>query len=174
MKTHRASVAIVPPPSSWEPIEVIRRRHDPKIERWCPHVNLLYPFHDDVPEGRLAEVCAKVEPFQVELGKPSSFGHRGGRFTIWFSPEPADRVRALQATLMAAFPDCDDVARHHAGYTPHLSVGQAHGRTAADALLREIEDTFPGVAFDLTEIVLMKRGPDTPFAVAARIPLGGA
>src|SRR4051812_31067998 len=94
-----------------------------------PHVNLLYPFYpperfdDTVP--RLAAACARIAPVTVTPAEVRFFQHSSRKATLGLAPEPKDDLVRLQAALQAACPDCDDLARFAAGFTPHLSVGQA-------------------------------------------------
>ena len=84
-KTHHTAVAVVPPEKVWEPIQVIRRCHDRQIDRWMPHVNLLFPFRPltDVPAdlSKLAAACASVGSFAITLTEFRSFRHASGRCT---------------------------------------------------------------------------------------------
>jgi 2'-5' RNA ligase len=175
-KTHQTAVAVVPPPEAWGPIQAVRERHDRQFRRWPPHVNLLYPFcppeQFDAAVPRLATACAAFVPFVVELAEFRSFRHASRKATLWLAPEPREELVRLQAALQAACPGCDDLSRFAAGFTPHLSVGQAG--SAEDALrLREAwQRAWEPVRFPLAAIALLRRGPDTPFAVARWLALG--
>jgi 2'-5' RNA ligase len=175
-KTHHSAVAVVPPEQVWEPIQVIRRRHDRQIRRWMPHVNLLYPFRPRsefptiLPE--LAAACAPLEPFTVSLGDFRFFRHGSGRRTLWLAPEPAEGLRQLQAALQAAFPDCDDLSRFPAGFTPHLSVGQFTSPAECERMRAQLQAGWQPVVFLLEEVSLLTREADRPFVVADEIPLG--
>jgi 2'-5' RNA ligase len=174
-RSHHTAVAIVPPEEVWEPIQVIRRRHDRQIGRWMPHINLLYPFlpRGDFPTAvpGLAAACASVEPFAVTLGEFRSFRHAAGRCTLWLAPEPDEPLRNLQATLQAAFPDCDDLSRFPAGFTPHLSVGQFRSRRDCESVREQLQASWESLTFTLNEVALLARGEATPFVLDRRIPL---
>jgi len=174
--THLTAVAAVPPEAVWGPIQNIRRQYDRQFRRWMPHVNLLYPFRPrpDFPpavEG-LGAACRGVGPFEVTLAEFRFFRHGSGRCTLWLAPEPAEEVGRLQAALQGAFPDCDDLGRFPAGYTPHLSVGQFP--TAADCrrVQAELQAAWRPVVFTLAEVALLAREAESPFAIERRIPLG--
>jgi 2'-5' RNA ligase len=175
-KTHYTAVAIVPPEEVCGPIQDIRRRHDQQVYRWPPHINLLYPFRP-APElaaaaNLLAEACATVAPFAVTLATFAFFRHPGGRCTLWLAPEPADALRALQAALLQRFPECDDVARHPAGFIPHLSVGQFATPAACQETRERLQAGWRPLVFRLDTLALLRRDADSPFAVECRVPVG--
>jgi len=56
---------------------------------------------------------------------------------------------------------------------PHLSVGQAAGRTQLDERLTELGASWRPIAFDVLEIALIWReGDEDPFAVDRSVALG--
>src|SRR5581483_712431 len=135
------AVAIVPPQDAWPPIQALRERHDRQFHRWPPHLNLLYPFYQpgrfDDALPRLIAACARVAVFTVTLTEFRFFHHSSRKATLWLAPEPGEKLVALQAALQAACPDCDDLSRFAAGFTPHLSVGQAGSAQEARRLRDE-------------------------------------
>lgn len=179
VRTHHTAVVIIPPPDLWEPIQAVRRRYDRKLRRWMPHVNLLYPFQPaawfDTLEGRVARVLRAVEPFEIRLERFESFHHGGGRYTLWLAPEPRERIADLHAVLEATVPGVSETARHAAGFTPHLSVGQVRGRRRMEALRTDLARTWPPLRFQVASVCFIRRGspPDDVFRVDRRIPLGG-
>lgn len=177
-KTHKTAVVLIPPEEVWGPIQAIRRAHDRQVRRWMPHVTLLSPFR---PAEAFASVApaleaaaAGVQPFDVTLAELRWFRHGRGRFTMWLAPEPAERLVALQTALQEAVPDCDDVSRHAGGFVPHLSVGQAPGRSALEEIVGALRSDWRPVRFRASEVSLIHRGdpPDDVFRVASTIPLG--
>jgi 2'-5' RNA ligase len=176
LQTHRTAVVAMPPPEVWEPIQAIRRQHDRHVQRWMPHVTLLYPF---VPREQFGEVlpgltaaAGRLSPFQVTLTTFQSFTHAFGKATIWLEPAPRQAFVALQAALQAAFPAYDTQSRFAAGFTPHLSVGQTASPAARQHLLSSLQATWQPLQFTLTAIVLIWREATGPFEVAYTIPLG--
>ncbi len=174
--SHRTAVVAVPPDELWPPIQAIRRRHDRKVDRWMPHVTLLYPFR---PAGELADaarllapVCAALEPFEVTLSRIRWFRHRNDRHTLWLEPEPPDAFRRLHAALLAAVPECEDTARHPGGFTPHLSLGQAGGRRRALELVRALQERWSPLRWRVREVALIAREGDAPFRIVHRLALG--
>jgi 2'-5' RNA ligase len=174
--THHTAVAIVPPEDVWEPVQAIRRLHDRQIHRWMPHINLLYPFRPraDFPSvlPALADACAAVEPFTLTLAEFRFFRHGSGRRTLWLAPEPAEQLRRLQATMQAAVPDCDDLSRFPAGFTPHLSLGQFTTAGACVQVRKQLQARWVPLAFVVKEVSLLARRADSPFAVERTLPLG--
>jgi 2'-5' RNA ligase len=171
VKVHTSAVCIIPPEEAWEPIQAIRRRHDRQIDRWMPHVNLLYPFRpagefDPCAPG-LERACAGRLAFKVTLARFRHFSH-GRRSTLWLDPEPAEPLRELQSALQQAFPDCDDLSRFSGGFTPHLSVGQADRNPGR--LLEELQKAWTPVVFEVGRIALICRDATGPFRVDRLLP----
>ena len=142
-KTHRNSVVAIPTEDSLEPIQAIRRQHDRQINRWMPHVNLLYPF---VPRDQfdcalplLTRACAEIPSFDVTLERFRFFTHRSDRSTVWLDPTPKEAFVQLQSALFEAFPSYDEQSKYAAGFSPHLSVGQSGGKQALRALIKTLE-----------------------------------
>ena len=177
-KTHRTAVALIPPEDVWEPIQAIRRRYDRHINRWMPHVTLVYPFRPrglfDEAGEKLREKCRAVEPFELSLAEFRHFDHGHGRFTLWLAPRPEAALTRLQAVLESAVPDCADVSRHRDGYTPHLSVGQVRGDDAMIALKVDLQASWQRLTFPVRHVSVIWRGdpPDDIFRVDRHIKLG--
>ncbi|MBM4072100.1 MAG: 2'-5' RNA ligase family protein [Planctomycetes bacterium] len=168
-KTHRTAVVAIPPQEVWAPIQVIRQEHDRQFRRWMPHINLLYPFVSTEQFGeaapRLTDVCARIAPFAIALSEFRMFRHPSGTATLWLAPEPAQALIALQAALQAAFPECDDLSRFPAGFTPHLSVGQARTAHEAEQLLHHLQQSWQPICFDLDALAMIRRQQDGPFVI---------
>ncbi len=50
-----------------------------------------------------------------------------------------EQVRRLQQAIQSIFPDCNDLSRFSAGYTPHLSVGQFNTIAACQKVAAELQ-----------------------------------
>lgn len=176
-KTHQSAVVAMPCHEVWEPIQAIRRVHDRQMHRWMPHINLLYPFYPRdqfQPErviSRLEAACRQIAAFDVQFATFRYFTHGAKRATIWLDPEPREAFVHLQATLQDAFPQYDEQSRYHAGFTPHLSVGQVTSRRALQSLLVTLQANWVPLTFRLNTAALIWRTSDGPFQVESRIPL---
>ena len=175
-KTHRTAVVAIPPPEVWEPIQAIRRQHDRHVQRWMPHITLLYPFMPREQCGEalpaLTEAGRHIAPFQVTLATFQSFTHAFGKATMWLEPEPRHVLVTLQAALQAAFPAYDEQSRFATGFTPHLSVAQATSPAARQHVRNVLQGAWQPVQFTLTAIMLIWREAEGAFEVAHAIPLG--
>jgi poly(A) polymerase len=178
---HQAAVVLIPPDELWGPIETLRSKYDRSYERWMPHVTLLYPFvpeeHFAEAEALIAEALKDLAPFQVTLAGFSHFEHRGS-VTAWLRPEdrPHGALKALQAALQAALPQCDEQGRKSEnGFTPHLSVGQLPRSSPAEIqrTLSAWERDWKPLTFEAREVCLISRRGDVPFEVRRRVQLGG-
>lgn len=175
IKTHQTAVAIVPPPEVWGPIQAIRERYDRQFRRWPPHINLLYPFYPpelfDEASSRLVDVCSTFSPFTVVLADFRFFRHSSRQATLWLAPEPKDDLIQLQAALQTDCPECDDLLRFAAGFTPHLSVGQAGSAEEARQLQDDWQRSWTPIRFQLSAVALLKQQRETPFEIEKWIPL---
>ncbi|HNQ22134.1 MAG TPA: 2'-5' RNA ligase family protein [Phycisphaerae bacterium] len=177
-KTHETAVVVIPPEACWEPIQAIRRQHDRHLERWMPHITLVYPFRlrseFDAVAPQLRMACAVVEPFEVCLAEFREFRHGRDSYTVWLAPQPPAALVRLQAALQSAVPDCDDTARYAAGFNPHLSVGQVRGRDFLTRLKSELAERWSPLTFTVNEVCLIWRSPppDDVFRVDRAVPLG--
>ncbi|MGV9383754.1 poly(A) polymerase [Nonomuraea sp. NPDC003707] len=161
--TARTAVAWIPPRELWPPIQAVRRAHDPQIDRWPPHVNLLFGF---VPESEfeaaaslVAAAAAEVAPFTARLEGVRTFRHRD-HSTAWLDPaagDPAPWAR-LRRALERRFPRCEGRPE---GFTPHLTLGRT------DDPIR-----LAGMAAEVGELVLLSRRADEAMRPRARVTLG--
>jgi poly(A) polymerase len=178
---HQAAVVLIPPDEVWPAIEALRSKHDRNYERWMPHVTLLYPFvpeeHFAEAEALIAQALRDLPPFQVTLTGFEYFEHRGS-VTAWLKPEdqPHGALKALQAALEAALPQCNEQGRKsERGFTPHLSVGQLPRSSPAELrrTLAAWERDWKPLTFEAREVCLISRRGDVPFEVRRRVALGG-
>jgi len=178
-KTHETAVVLIPPEECWGPIQAIRRSHDRQFRRWMPHITLLYPFR---PRALFAEATAalraaatEIEPFAITLRELRYFRHGHSSYTVWLAPEPGAALKRLQAALQGALPDCDDLAQHPDGFTPHLSVGQVRGAAGRlSEVTQAIREGWRPLTFVATQVSLVWRNapPDDVFRIDRHVALG--
>lgn len=176
-KTHTSAVVIIPPQEKWGPIQKIRKKHDKKIDRWMPHINLLYPFYpreeyNDI-KNDFKRVCSKIEPFEISLEKFKYFRHQFQTYTIWLLPEPQSVIKSLQDQLLKLSPSCNDVNLFPGGYKSHLSVGQ-FTTYKIQQKIKKLAKNWSKVNFLLNEIYFISRKnrKDASFSIFETIPLG--
>ena len=163
---------IPPKGNAFDSIQTVRQKYDKQINRWPPHINLLYPFvpSDDFDEAakKLSIALRDVNAFDVTLSDIKNFSH-GKSCTAWLGPDEKDELIALQTACQAVFPHCDDLSSR--GFVPHLTVGQCKSETAAKALIREVK-WEPSMA-NCGEVCLISReGKNEPFKIQWRVKLG--
>ncbi|MEW1634096.1 poly(A) polymerase [Streptomyces sp. NPDC093801] len=171
--TARTAVAWLPP---YDPaVAELRRAHDPGVERWPAHVNLLFGF---VPESSfaralplLAGAAAAVRPFTARLDGVHSFGWREDA-TLWLDPAAGQGGDApwqeLRRALTDRFPGCRG---RSGGWTPHLTLGRSGDpqRAERECARRLGADARTACVGELA--VLSRRG-DGPMRVRAVVELG--
>ena len=161
VKVHTSALCWIPPIAQQEAIQALRAQFDRQIDRWPPHVNLLYPF---VPVSEfqpaatlLASALATLPPFSVNMQRLRHFKHSQKSFTAWLDPEGAlEQWQALQSCCMAVLPHCIDQTARGA-FVPHLTVGQFTGASDVEALRARIEHSFEPLACQVGEIALISR-----------------
>jgi 2'-5' RNA ligase len=177
-RTHKTAVVVIPPAEAWPPIQAIRRAYDRQQRRWMPHITLIYPFRPmaEFPalRGRLAPVCNRLLPFEINLEVFRFFEHSHQSCTIWLAPDPPEPLIRLQTEVWRLVPDCTEVRDFPGDFTPHLSVGQAAGRKAALARVEEWQGSWRPLRFKVSEISLLARNdpPDDVFRVEGVLSLG--
>ncbi|UCD02044.1 MAG: 2'-5' RNA ligase family protein [Promethearchaeota archaeon] len=177
IKVYTSAVVIIPPVEKWAPIQEIRKIHDRQINRWMPHITLLYPFRpeDDYPplEREFSEKCISIKPFKIKLKQFNYFNHGRQRYTLWLNPEPIDVISNFQATILKIVPDCNDVNKYKNGFRPHLSVGQIKGKSNLMEIKKNLQERWKEITFLLNEIFFISREKSkaSRFEIKKRIQL---
>lgn len=165
---HTSALVVIPPEVAWEPIQAIRRQHDPKIERWMPHFTLFYPFvaKEDFPEvvAALTEPLKTVKRFSLKLSRFGHFNQRRGRFVIWLGPESETEIAALHACLQSALQGLLPQTKARA-FKPHMTVARGQGKGRGQRLLQDLSADWENLDFEVGKLALIARGPDSPFEV---------
>ena len=160
-KVYSSAVVIIPPKEKWAPIQEIRKIFDRNINRWMPHITLLYPFrpknqYEDI-EKDFSEKCENIKPFEISLKFFSYFSHDHQKYTLWIDPEPNKSIVKLQDEILKTVPDCNDVNKHKNGYKPHLSVGQIKGKNELQKTITDLQANWVEMKFILNEIFFISR-----------------
>jgi poly(A) polymerase len=161
--TARTAVAWIPPTAAWDPIQEVRRRLDPQVSRWPPHVNLLFGFiaesEFDAAIPLLSKAAAAVAAFETQLAEVRHFTHRTDS-TLWLHPT-GTAWQQLHAALLEAFPAC----RNRDAFTPHLTIGKVADPSRAAVKMAPI-------TAEVTELALLSRRANGSMEVRALIDLG--
>lgn len=175
MKVHTTAVVLIPPEDVWEPIQRIRHYHDAKIDRWMPHITLLYPFlpieEFSKASSLLRSAISDIRPFSISLSEVGRFSHGRGNSTFWIGPKSGEAVIKLQRALFEAIPECDDGNRGGKDFTPHLTVARTRGKKAGAQLFDELKAIWEPITFQASKIAMIAREVDSPFQVETVIEL---
>ncbi|MFD7030288.1 poly(A) polymerase [Streptomyces sp. NPDC059917] len=172
--TARTAVAWIPPEESWPAIQELRRELDPRVDRWPPHVNLLFGF---VPESAferaavlLAEAVAGVPAFTARPAGVHTFGQREDA-TLWLDPAADGEApwQELRAALVRRFPRCRGRAD---GFTPHLTLGRSTDPGRAAARCADALAATPMGPVRVGSLAVLSRRAGEPMRVRFTVALG--
>lgn len=176
-KVYSSAVVIIPPKEKWAPIQQIRKLYDRQINRWMPHITLIYPFRpeNEFPnfEKKFSKMCEKLTRFVISLKTFKYFNHGHQKYTIWLDPEPIDLIIDLQAKILNIVPECNDVNTYKKGFRPHLSVGQIKGKNNLLETITHLQDSWKELKIPINEIYFISRekGKSSNFKIIKRIQL---
>jgi 2'-5' RNA ligase len=174
---YTSAVVIIPPKEKWAPIQEIRESYDQHIDRWMPHITLLYPFkaESEYPTLELlfSDACKKISSFELSLTTFKFFKHGKQRHTLWLDPIPSEKIDDLQGNLLNIVPECNDVNNYENGFIPHLSVGQIKGKSNLFRIIAELQDGWEELNFHVDKIYFISRekSKTSSFEIVKRIQL---
>ncbi|TFF97211.1 MAG: 2'-5' RNA ligase family protein [Promethearchaeota archaeon] len=175
-KTVTSACVIIPPKRIWPPIQEIRRKYDKKIDRWMPHINLLYPFRPkeeyEKIERDFKQTLKTFEPFEIWLKSFKFFRHKFQTYTIWLNPVPEKPIIQLQRALLRNTPECNNINQFKGGFNPHLSVGQ-FTTYKIHQKLEKLQTDWEGLRFMVNNIYFISRKntEDSAFQIEKQFPL---
>jgi len=176
-KVNTSAVVIIPPKEKWKPIQEIRLKYDRNVDRWMPHITLLYPFRPKSSyykiEDKFLEIYSQIHSFKLSLKNFKFFNHGHQNYTIWLDPKPCEPIITLQAELLKLVPDCNDVNKHKKGFTPHLSVGQIKGKEKLFKVINELQSSWIQLEFLVNDIFFIAREKSriAKFEIEKQFPL---
>ncbi len=160
-KVFTSAVVIVPPQNKWAPIQEIRKINDRQIDRWMPHITLIYPFRPETEyntlEKSFSDICKSINPFEIILQDFHYFNLGRQKYTLWLKPEPNDSIITLQAKILEIAPDCNDVNKFKTGYKPHLSLGKIKGKSKLDKVINKLQKNWKEINFLLNKVHFISR-----------------
>jgi poly(A) polymerase len=171
--TYQSAIVLIPPKEVQPAIQKIRKQYDKKVDRWMPHITLMYGFipeaHFEAALPLLEAALQQLSPFDVTLQDFRYFEHRKST-TGWLRPiaQPADALQRLQDVLQPLFPQCNEQTSRASGFTPHLSVGQFDSPEQAQKLL----PAWTPTSFTIEKVAIISRGKETPFEIKYEVYLG--
>lgn len=176
-KVYSSAVVIIPPKDKWVPIQQIRKLYDRQINRWMPHITLIYPFRpeNEYPnfEKKFSKKCENLTCFIISLKTLKYFNHGHQKYTLWLNPEPIDLIIDLQAEILNIVPECNDVNNYKKGFRPHLSVGQIQKKHNLLETITNLQNSWKELKFQINEIYFISRekSKSSNFKIIKRIQL---
>lgn len=176
-KVNTSAVVIIPPKEKWKPIQEIRLKYDRNVDRWMPHITLIYPFRPKSSyskiEDKFSEICSQINSFKLSFKSFKFFNHGHQNYTIWLEPEPSESIITLQAEILNIIPDCNDVNKYKKGFTSHLSVGQIKGKNKLIDTIANLQNSWRELKFLVKNIYFIARekSKNSKFEIEKQFPL---
>jgi 2'-5' RNA ligase len=144
----KCGVVIFPSKFVQDKANEFRKRFDPAYTLISPHVTIRSGFElneDQLPTiiSQLNEIASKIEPFELEINKVSSFAPVNN--VIYLKVTPVDALRELHEKMhTGAFPKTKEYA-----FVPHITIGQQ----LQDAEFGDILGQLSMIQFSYNELV---------------------
>eukprot|EP01083_Nonionella_stella_P145572 456440_1 len=145
----RSALCIIPPNDKWTEIQDIRRLHDPAYSRWMPHINIFFPFIDEVYFDSISNY---IQHNIIQKNNIGSFDIILQDFDVF------DRVKNGQ------------VDNNKTEFNPHLTVGKFKARDIL-AQKRSFQSSWSMIRFRCDALYLISRRGSKPFEIRHKIPL---
>ena len=147
------------------------------MERWPPHVNLLFPF---IPETcfdsalkLLTQELQDFKPFECSFDSISYF--EKGSSVLWVNQNETARNNfiELQKRVASLFPYCAKKKNETGEFIPHMTVGYAP-KTIVEKVHKQLSEDWKTQTVTVGEICMIYRPDvDTCFKIIHKVPLGG-
>jgi 2'-5' RNA ligase len=157
-------------------VDRLRRRFDPALAAWLPHVTLLPPRPlSDILDGPLETIrrqCALIEPFEATVHGVCTFWPVSGVVYLSFS---AGRERLIE--LHDALNHAELERQEVHPYVPHVTIAQDLDEQRTAGVLADVERECAahkaGWTFRVESLFLVRKTPENRWLNLAPIPLGG-
>jgi 2'-5' RNA ligase len=157
-------------------VDRLRRRFDPALAAWLPHVTLLPPRSlENALDGPLETIrrrCALFEPFDATVYGVCTFWPISG--VVYLSCSAGrNRLTELHDALNSAELERQEIHP----YVPHITIAQDLDEQRAAAVLADVEREWSahqaGWKFRVESLFLVQKTPENRWLNLAPIPLGG-
>ena len=154
----------------------LRRRFDPALAAWRPHVTLLPPRPlTDALDGPLETIrkrCLLFEPFEATIHRVCTFWPASG--VVYLSVSAGgNRLIELHDALNFADLECHELH----SYIPHVTIAQDLDERRTATVMADVEREFSahkeGWTFRVESLFLVQKTPENRWLNLAPIPLGG-
>eukprot|EP01083_Nonionella_stella_P072660 195954_1 len=178
----RSALCIIPPNDKWSEIQDIRRLHDPAYSRWMPHINIFFPFIDEVYFDSISNYIQhniiqknNIGSFDIILQDFDVFdrvknGQVDNNKTETLFLKPVGCTSKLQNIFNHLSKDWCTCASGHSEFNPHLTVGKFKARDIL-AQKRSFQPSWSLIRFRCDALYLISRRGSKPFEIRHKIPL---
>ena len=157
-------------------VDKLRHRFDPRLASWLAHVSLLPPRTLEHPLDEAVELlqrkCALIEPFEISIGRVSTFWPTSG--VVYLSiAQGHDRLTQLHDSL-----NCGPLASSEPhSYVPHITIAQDIDEQRLQRVLGDVDQEWSQyherATFLIESFFLVQKTPDNQWVNLVPIRLGG-
>ena len=191
-----SALCIIPPQSTWNTIQSIRKHHDPGYYRWMPHINILFPFIDERHFGQISKYISNriiqqnnIKSFDVHLNGFDIFDRtkksqklnawimnnelkkEDNLETLFLRPSGSECHHTLQKLFKLLKKDWKELANKHGGqFRPHLTVGNFK-KNQINQYKQHFQSMWKPISFRCDAIYLISRKGNVAFQIRHKIPL---
>jgi hypothetical protein len=131
---NQTALTIIPPFNLWKKIMEVSM--DKEIDRWMPHINILFGFVDRIDFGitfeKIKHIFDELLPFDIVLDSIDYFQHVS-TFTLYLKldRQSEEKLKLLHKKI------CDCLNIKINSYNPHLSIGNFRDEELAKKYIKQ-------------------------------------
>eukprot|EP01084_Bolivina_argentea_P297461 512469_1 len=178
----RSALCIIPDESQWTSIQNIRRSHDPAYPRWMPHINIFFPFIEEIHFDKISKYIQNdivrknnIKSFNIELHTFDVFDRvkyggmdKNKTETLFLKPTGCStQLQNIFDYLKDDWPVC---ASKHSEFNPHLTVGKFKVRDI-NTHKSSFQSSWRTISFQCNSLYLISRRGSDPFKIRHTISL---
>jgi len=163
----------------WPPDEIrmeinkLREEYDPVSQSYCEaHITLSTPLKKELNSAdwsQLADICRRVEPFEIKYGPPKVFELKP---VVYLAVFPESELKELYVTFLDICLFCDEPPPPF-DFVPHMTISEFGVKTDEEAkkLKNRLEKISISGCFICDSVAFIKPDENFHFSIHKTLPL---